>query len=330
MRITIKDVAKLAKVSPSTVSRVLTDHPKISTDTKERVWKAMKELDYHPNVTARKLATNATRTLGLVLPNDVKLLAENPFFIQVLTGITTYARQKDYYIILTNAGTEEDEIKTLNHLFRSNLIDGVIMTVVREEDKCAQFLKENNHPFVVIGKPEETDDMIWVDNDNFQAMYEVVNYIIRQGNTRIAFIGGSEALTVTKNRLSGYKMAITNRGLHVESELIKEVKFTEEEGYKATMELIKETTFDAIATTDDLIAIGALKAIRDTGKKDILVTGFNNTPIATYQNPPLTTVEINADKLGYYAAKLIISKLQQEESSLNSYIVDTKLIQHNE
>jgi DNA-binding LacI/PurR family transcriptional regulator len=204
------------------------------------------------------------------------------------------------------------------------------MTVVREEDKCAQFLKDNNHPFVVIGKPEETDDMIWVDNDNFQAMYEVVNHIIRKGNKRIAFIGGNEALTVTKNRLSGYKMAITNRGLHVEPELIKEVKFTEEEGYKATLELIEETSFDAIATTDDLIAIGALKAIRDSGKEDILVTGFNNTPIATYQNPPLTTVEINADKLGYYAAKLLIGKLQREEASLNSYIVDTRLIHHEE
>lgn len=327
MRITIKDVAKLANVSPSTVSRVLTDHPKISMATKERVWKAMKELDYHPNVTARKLATNATRTLGLVLPNDVKLLAENPFFIQVLTGITTYAQQKDYYIILTNASTEAEEIETLNHLFRSKLIDGVIMTVVREEDACANFLKENNHPFVVIGKPENTDNTLWVDNDNFQAMYEVVNHIIKQGNKRIAFIGGSEALTVTKNRLSGYQMALTNRGLHLEDALVKEVPFTEDAGYQATMDLIRTTEFDAIATTDDLIAVGALKALDDVGKKNVLVTGFNNTPIANYQNPPLTTVEINADKLGYFAAKLLIDKLQKVESNLNSYIVDTKLMQ---
>lgn len=326
MRITIKDVAKVASVSPSTVSRVLTDNPKISQATKERVWKAMKELDYHPNVTARKLATNATRTLGLVLPNDVKLLAENPFFIQVLTGITTYAQKKDYYIILTNAGTEEDEIDTLNHLFRSNLIDGVIMTVVREDDKCANFLRENNHPFVVIGKPEETDETLWVDNDNFQAMYEVVNHIIKKGNKRVAFIGGSEALTVTKNRLSGYQMALTNRGLHFEEALVKEVKFTEAAGYDATMALIKETNFDAIATTDDLIAVGALKALKDSGRENVLVTGFNNTPIANYQNPPLTTVEIYADKLGYYAAKLLIEKLQKVDSSLNSYIVDTKLM----
>ncbi len=199
MRITIKDVAKLANVSPSTVSRVLTDNPKISLATKERVWKAMKELDYHPNVTARKLATNATRTIGLVLPNDVKLLAENPFFIQVLTGITSYAQEKDYYIMITNAGTEEDEINALNHLFRSNLIDGVIMTVIREDDKCVQFLQENSHPFVVIGKPHDTDNILWVDNDNFQAMYEVVNHIIRKGNKNIAFVGGNEELTVTKN-----------------------------------------------------------------------------------------------------------------------------------
>lgn len=329
MRVTIKEVAKLAGVSPSTVSRVLTGHPKISQGTKENVWRAMKELDYHPNVTARKLATNATRTLGLVLPNDVKLLAENPFFIQVLTGITSYAQEKDYYIILTNAGTEEDEIKALNHLLKSNLIDGVIMTVVREEDQCAAFLRENNHPFVVIGKPDDTDNTLWVDNDNFQAMYEVVNYIIKEGNKRIAFIGGSEALTVTKNRLSGYEMALNNRGLHLDKCLIKEVPFTEDAGYEATKALIAETEFDAIATTDDLIAVGALKALKDAGREDVLVTGFNNTPIANYQNPPLTTVEINSAELGHYAAKLLIEKLQNVDSSFNSYIVDTELIKQS-
>lgn len=326
MRKTIKDVAKLANVSPSTVSRVLTENPKISMSTKERVWKAMKELDYHPNVTARKLATNATRTIGLVLPNDVKLLAENPFFIQVLTGITSYAQENGYYIILTNAGTEGDEISAVNHLFRCNLIDGVILTVIKEEDKCVKFLQENDYPFVVIGKPMEIDDTLWVDNDNFQAMYDVVNYIIGQGNKYVAFIGGNEKLTVTKNRKAGYIMALTNRGLHIDESLIKEVEFSQAGGYDAAVSLVENTNLDSIATTDDLIAIGALKALKDLGREDILVTGFNNTPIANYQNPPIPTVEINADKLGHFAAKLLIEKLQNKKSALNNYIVDTKLI----
>lgn len=326
MRSTIKDVAKLAKVSPSTVSRVLTESSKISLATKERVWKAMKELDYHPNVTARKLATNATRTLGLVLPTDVKLLAENPFFIQVLTGITSYAQEEGYYIILTNASSEEDEIKALNNLFKGNLIDGVILTVIRENDKCVEFLKNDNHPFVVIGKPAETDELLWVDNDNFQAMYDVVNHIIRQGNKDVAFIGGNEKLTVTKNRKAGYDMALKNRGLHINNDLVKEVEFSQEGGYNATVELIKNTHLDSIATTDDLIAVGALKALKELAREDILVTGFNNTPISSYQTPPLPTVEINADKLGYYAAKLLIERLQNKNSLLNNYIVDTKLI----
>lgn len=326
MRTTIKDVAKLAKVSPSTVSRVLTENPKISTATKEIVWKAMKELDYHPNATARKLATNATRTLGLVLPNDVNLLAENPFFIQALTGITSRAKEKGYHIILSNAATEEDEIDALNQLFRGNVIDGVILTVIREEDKCVEFLKENKHPFVVIGKPQETDGILWVDNDNFQAMYDVVNYIIRQGKNEIAFIGGSEKLTVTKNRKSGYDMALKNRGLHIKEELIKEASFTQEGGYNATVDLVNNTNVDSIATTDDLIAVGALNALKDLNREDILVTGFNNTPISNYQTPPLTSVEINADKLGYSAARLLIENLQAKKIVLNNYVIDTKLI----
>lgn len=326
MRVTIKEVAKLAEVSPSTVSRVLTDNPKISTATKERVWAAMKTLDYHPNATARKLATNATRTLGLVLPGDVKLLAENPFFIQTLSGITTYAREKDYYIILTNTGKDRDEVEALNHLFRSNLIDGVILTVVSEDDRCLKFLQDNNHPFVVIGRPDKQDEVLWVDNDNFQAMYEVVNHVIRKGHTKIAFIGGNEALTVTKNRFSGYKMALENRGLSLDEALVKEVKFSEEAGYEATKALLKEGGCDAITTTDDLIAVGALKALKEANRLDIYVTGFNNTPIANYQTPPLTTVEVNADKLGSFATKLLIEALQKKEKPVRNYIVDTQLI----
>lgn len=326
MRVTIKEVAQLAKVSPSTVSRVLTDHPKISQATKDKVWKAMKTLDYHPNVTARKLATNATKTIGLLLPSDVKLLAENPFFIQVLTGITSYAQSKGYYVMLTNAETSEGEVDALNHLFRSNLIDGVIMTIVREDDACINFLKENNHPYVVIGKPNDTENALWVDNDNFQAMYEMVNHLIRLGNQKIAFIGGSSELTVTKNRRSGYEMALNNRGISVEESLVKSVKFSEQGGYDATLELLELMDFDAIATTDDLIAIGALKALKEKKRKDITVTGFNNTPIGRYQNPPLLTVEINAEELGTYAAKLLIDKLNNVESRMNNYIVDTTLI----
>lgn len=326
MRVTIKEVAKLAGVSPSTVSRVLTDHPKISQATKDRVWKSMKELDYHPNVTARKLATNATKTIGLVLPNDVKLLAENPFFIQVLTGITSYAQSKGYYIMLTNTSSRDGEIDALNHLFRSNLIDGVIMTVVRNEDPSITFLKENNHPYVVIGRPNDADSTLWVDNDNFQAMYEMVNYLIKLGNQRIAFIGGSSELTVTKNRRSGYEMALKNRGIHFNDDLVRGVKFSEAGGYQAAKELLKTEVFDAIATTDDLIAVGALKALKDAGREDIIVTGFNNTPIGNYQNPPLLTVEINAVELGHYAAKLLIEKLTNADSAMSSYIVDTQLI----
>ncbi len=121
-------------------------------------------------------------------------------------------------------------------------------------------------------------------------------------------------------------MALTNRGLHVDENLIKEVSFSEDSGYEITKELLKNNEIDAIATTDDLIGVGALKAIKELNREDVLVTGFNNTPIANYQNPPLPTVEINADRLGHFAAKLLIEKLQKKKSGLNNYIVDTELI----
>jgi DNA-binding LacI/PurR family transcriptional regulator len=327
MPVTIKDVAKLAQVSPSTVSRVIADNPKISDATKKKVYKAMKELKYHPNAIARSLASKATKTLGLILPNTDEDLFINPFFIQVMRGISHYAQKKGYYIMYVHSNNEEEEVAYIRNLINSKWVDGIILATVRKNDKCISYLKDVNHPFVVIGKPEDTEDVLWVDNDNFHAMYNVVNYLIQKGQRKIAFIGGPHSLNVTINRLEGYKRALENCGINIDENMITETDFSETSGYEAMKNILNYCVPTAVVTTDDLIAFGALKAINEVEYKKISVIGFNNTPLAAYRSPTLSSVDINPEKLGYFAAKLLINKLENKKDYINNYIIDTKLVE---
>lgn len=328
MSVTIKDVAKAANVSTSTVSRVIADSPKISRETKEKVINAIKELNYHPNVIARSLANKSTKILGLVIPNTSEDLFKNPFFIQAMTGISVYAQKKGYYIMYTYSKIENEEIKFLKSYSNSKLVDGFILLSSKHHDRCIEYLKQNRYPFVVVGRPEVTDNILWVDNDNFQAMYNVVNTIIQKGHNDIAFIGGPPHFTMSRDRLDGYIKALQVHGICPDERIImQETNFSEECGSQAMEKIIEYKIPSAVVTTDDLLAFGAMRVINEKKLKKISVVGFNNTPLAIYQNPPLSSVDINAEELGYNAARLLISKLEGEPILTNHYIVETKLIE---
>ncbi|MBW9149470.1 LacI family transcriptional regulator [Clostridium sp. CM028] len=327
MSVTIKEVAKLANVSPSTVSRVIADNPKISDATKDRVYKAMKEINYHPNAIARSLVSQTTKTIGLILPNTDEDLFVNPFFIQVMRGISHYAQKKGYYIMYAYSSNEDQEVEYISSLMNSRRVDGIILPTVRKDDKCVAYLKEADYPFVVIGKPESTEGVLWVDNDNFNAMYNVVNTLIQKGERKIAFIGGSPMLNVTINRLEGYKMALKNIGVEIDGNMVQLGEFTEISGYNAMKKILNTSTPTAVVTTDDLIAFGASKAISEMSKRHISIVGFNNTPLAAYRKPSLSSVDINSEELGYFAVKLLINKLENEKESIYNYIIETKLVE---
>lgn len=327
MGVTIKDVARECNVSPSTVSRVIAESPRISDETKKRVKEAIKKLNYHPNIIARSLANKATKVIGLVLPSEADNLFKNPFFIQVMTGISSYAQKSGYYIMYTFCKTEEQEVQSIKDYVNSNLVDGIILTVARFQDSCIRYLQEIDFPFVVIGRPEDTKNVLWVDNDNFQAMYNVVSKLLINGHRKIAFIGANSELNVSKDRLSGYKQAHKIHGVDINKEIIVEVEeFKEDLGYKAIKEILKKNRPTAIVTTDDLLAFGVNSYLTEENIKEICIVGFNNTPLAEYQKPALTSVDINAKKIGYYASKLLVDKLQNNIKETH-YIVETSLVE---
>lgn len=332
MKVTIKEVARSAGVSPSTVSRVLHDSPRISEETKQRVVDAMEKLHFHPSAVARSLASRATRTIGLVLPNDPGDLFENTFFIRAMRGISIYAQEHGYFIMYSFSQSEDLEVEFIKNYLNSKWVDGVILFTTRQDDRCIAYLRTRGSPFVVIGRPEETRDTYWVDNDNFQAMYNVVNYLVMQGHKRIAFVGGPLAYNVTRNRLAGYRQALENRGLECDPALIAEGDaFTEEAGYEGMSRILAGTESaapDAVAATDDLLAFGALRAVAERGV-EVAVVGFNNTPRAMYQSPTLTSVDINPDELGVRACQLLIDVLEGREPTTNHFVVETRLVERD-
>lgn len=326
MSVTIKDVAKIANVSPSTVSRVLGNNPRISDETKIRVMEAVKKLNYHPNVIARSLAVKSSKILGLVLPDTAEDLFRNPFYIQVMAGISIYAQKKGYNIMYSFGKNEEDEIDIIKNYTDSKLVDGIILLVSKTKDKCIDLLKKRNYPFVVIGRPEKADDVLWVDNDNFNAMQSVADSIIIRGYKNIAYIGGPSDWNVSNDRIDGFLKSLSVHGINYDKNMVIENnEFNEDLGFSAMNKILAYKKPDAVLTCDDQLAFGAIRAIKDKKLHDIFMVGFNNTPLSEYQDPPLSSVDINSDKLGYSAAKLLISYLENEKD-VSHYVIETKLI----
>lgn len=327
MKVTIKDVAREANVAPSTVSRVLSNSPKISEETKIKVNKAIEKLNYKPNAIARSLVSNKTKILGVVLPNEADDLFKNPFFVEAMRGMSISAEENGYHIMYAFSKNDEDELKIIKEFATNNLLEGLCLLSVREEDKTIKYLKDINFPFVVIGRPDE-EGVLWVDNDNFEAMFNIVRDFIKNNQKDIAFIGGKKNWNVSKDRLNGFKEAFKVNGLNYDKNMVIEGEdFTEECGYSAMKEIIKNGIPKIVVTTDDFLAFGANRFLNEQGIKGVKVIGFNNTPMTKYQNPPISSIDINARELGYEATKLLIEYLSNKVLMRESYcIVDTEFI----
>ena len=325
---TIKDIAARVGVHPSTVSRVIAGKSKISDATKQRVYDAMKELRYKPNLMARRLATQSkTKILGVLLPNSNEFLFHNPFFIQVLSAISIYAKKYGYYVMHSNGEKEEQEVKILKDLVGSQWVDGMILTTIRDHDGCVEYLNHAELPYVVIGAPDDSTASYSVDNDNEKAMANATRRVIELGHKTIAFIGGSTEFLVNKHRLNGYRKAMAEANLPVSDEMVFIGSDTENTGEVAMAKFLHSFIPEAVVTSDDLIAYGACQYFYHTQGHYIPVVGFNNTPVSRYRNPAFSSVDIHADKLGEYATKLLIDQLEGRKPNEKCRIVDTALIE---
>lgn len=321
-KITIKDVAKHAGVSPSTVSRVVSKKGKISEATVKKVFEAIDELGYVPNYTARSLVNSNTDTIAVAVDRSPRSL-NNSYFTDVLQAIANELNSYNKELLLIFSEYNDVERDRIKSLVETNRIDGVIKLSVREKDLTVDYLADNYIPAVVIGNPDKKSKIIWVDNDNEHAMYEVVNALLSEGKKRMCFVGGAKKFIVTRDRLKGFKKANLEYGIKVSDSDIYEVEFSEEDAYKHSERIISKN-YDAIVCTDDSIALGIQRKALDKGK-DIVITGFNNSREVQFSINPIPTVDIKIDKLGKWAVKLLIARINGDETVTNK-IIKTEFI----
>ena len=303
MPVTIKDVAKAAGVSPSTVTRVIQNKSTISDETKKRVRKAMKELNYHPNLNARSLVSSYTQVIGLVLPDDSDVFYQNPFFPSVLRGIAQVASENHYAIQIATGKDEKERLNAISQMVYGKRVDGLIFLYAQENDPLVKLVTEEQFPFLILGK-SLSPFIPLVDNDNIQAGFDAAEYFIKKGCSRIAFIGGAKKLYVTQDRLTGYQQALQEHNLPLDGHrTFFADEFLEKKGYNFSKQLFEyDPKTDAIITIDSLLAEGVCNYLNEH---------HLNVPVLSFDsvNPRLNLaayVNINSLALGRTSFETIL------------------------
>jgi len=309
MALKLEDVARLAGVSRSTASRVVNDQPGVRDDVRERVRSVVRETGYQPHAAARSLVTRRTQVVAVTIPHNVHRLFIDPFFPRLLTGVAARCNERHYGLMVALLDESGGQTEMYRHVGGGHL-DGVIIASARTHDPLFGRLLKDGVPFVVVGRhPDER--VSYVDVDNVGGARMAVEHLIWLGHTRIATITGPLSMTGGEDRLLGYRQALEAHRLGVEERLIVEADYTEESGAIGVQRLLPLTP-TAIFAASDVMAIGALKALREAGirvPQDMALVGFDDMSIASAIIPALTTVRQPIEHLGSMSADLLLNLL---------------------
>lgn len=311
---TIIDVASKAGVSIATVSRVINKSGYVSEQTTALINKVIAELDYRHNKIARSLNTKRTNIVALLI-GDIT----NPFYPQLTLGVEETANKFDYKVILCNTnGDSEKEKRYINDLLGIQ-IDGLIIAQSRLDKSFFAHLIKHNIPLVTLDEQIPIPNCDKVLFNHRKGAYEITEYLIKAGYKRIAHIAGPVNLLTAQERLNGYLEALKAHSITPVNQLIKKAEYTIDSG-KQVMEMILtlENLPDAVFAANDMIAIGAMEAIKSKGLKipaDIAVAGFDDIFFARLTEPKLTTVSQPVMQIGGLAMRLLIDRLNNNEDS---------------
>jgi len=327
MASTLEEVARLAGVSRSTVSRVINDSPKVSPSTREKVWVAVESSGYQPHAAARSLVTNRTRIIGLIVPEALTILFTDPFFLLLIQGIAGRCNNHQYHLMLSLFSERRDQDDPYRRVVGSGYLDGVIIASTTLDDPLIPRLRRDRVPFVSVGRyPDQ--EVSYVDVDNLGGARRAVEHLLRSGYRRIATITGPQRMIAGADRLTGYQEALRSQGLSVDGALVAEGDFTEEGG-RVGMESLLRQEPDAVFVASDTMALGALRALRDAGMRvpeDIALVGFDDMPYAATAAPPLTTVRQPVQRVGALAFEGLLDIIENGLEPVRRLVVPTELI----
>lgn len=341
-----EDIARIVGVSRSTVSRVINNYPDIPPATREKVLKAIKEYNYYPNASARRLAGMKNSTLGVfvidikdnekphhVIENDEDLLYDNAYFAPFINAFIDGANKSQYYVLVTTIYCS-DELWKIQSAFCEKRIDaGVIIGCNKLDYK--QIIKTLDKDFIISTVDIEMDDPnedkgIYININNSQGAFDAAKYLIDLGHKNIGIITGDLEKLSGKTRFESFKEAITHSCIPLHDNLIAYGDFTEHSGYQGMKKLLSaKNRPTAVFVCNDTMAVGAYKAVIESGFRipdDISVIGFDNTQISAYMSPPLTTVNVSLAEVAKSSVDLLIKSIEKGKPETLQKTVDVKIV----
>jgi LacI family transcriptional regulator len=325
---TIKEIAKLAGVSRSTVSRVLNNDPNVNERTRQKVQAIIDETEYQPNPVARSLIGGRSRVIGLVIPMAFSSLYTDPFFSLLAQGISSTCTANNYTLMLWLVEPDYEK-RANNNILNNRLIDGFIVASNVIDDPLIEGLIKRKSPLVQIGR-NNYPGVSSVDADNVHGSVTAVQHLVNNGRKQLATVTGHMDRFSGRDRLSGFKRGLQENNLPILEERIAYGDFTEKGGYLQTKLLLSRTQFDGFFVASDLMSFGAIQAISEAGLRvpeDISVVSFDDIPAASRHNPPLTTVRQPIHQMGAIAAQTLIDQLESGDThSPRRIILPTELV----
>ncbi len=315
-KMNIVKLAKAARVSTATVSRVINNPELVSKETREKVERVIAELNYVPNQQARSLRSRQTKMIAIIVPHTADYLFSYPYFSILLREASLELNRFDYNLVLTTDEAQKSPTETYKAFVDRRMVDGFILLDLRSNDERVDYLSDQDVPFVTIGRNDDDKDASYVDTDNDLGGYLAGKHLSEMHCKKILFINGPDDQSVSMWRERGFVTAAEAYGFDYE---VFNGSFVEDSGVSITRANLGK--FDGIFAASDLMAIGALKVLRDEGIM-VPVVGFDNIPLSAEFSPKLTTVHQPIDEVGREVARSLAKLISKGEISRTIFPVN--------
>lgn len=325
-RTTLKKLAARAGVHPSTISRVVNNDPllRVSAETRARIEALLQETGYRPDVVARSLKLRQTFVLAMVIPDIT-----NPLFANIFLGIEDAASARGYSVLLANTGGSPDRERDHLRTVQARRVDGVILASAVLHDPSVGWLREQNIAHVLVNRYSDDRDL-FVGADDFAGARTATAHLVALGHRRIAHLSGGAGISTAVERLRGYLTALRDAGIERDDALVVEGGYLEETGRAAMLRLLDlPEPPTAVFAVNDMTAIGAHGALLERGlriPRDVAVVGYNDVPLASRLEPPLTTLRVPIKDFGRISAEMLIERIQTGRTRRQRVVLQPELI----
>ena len=330
MSVTIKDVAKAAGTSVSTVSKVINGHYSISQETVERVRKVMEELNYYPSASAQSFAKGATKAVAVLANLEPDAAFQNPHMFEIIAGLEETLQARGYRLFLRGVDAA-NAYEVAEDIISRRSADAIAIHVSVMTHPLSALLTKLQFPHLVLGMPNFESQVCWIDNNNVYSGTVAASYLIAQGYRKIAFIGGQYYDLGSTHRLQGVKQGLESMGYELDDQYIWLGESTRNDGYRMTQKLLAEKTLpDAVICANNYIALGCIAALQEKGLKipdNMGVMAFDAYPFSQFTEPPLTVVDIDVRDLGKRAGKYLIEILRHPNLQVQTYVTTSNLLE---